>query len=64
MTYNDPQQAFDLAIRTGRLHTARMMERFARTVRNPFFVSDFMYMGTDDSGRDLFKHIVTRRYLP
>ena len=45
-----PQDAFDDAIRQGRLTTDTAPK--------------YMYMGTTPQGHDLFKHMITRRYLP
>ena len=53
-TYNDPTEAFNRAIAQGRLSESTMSDRYA---------GDFMYMGTDSAGRDLFKHIDTREYI-
>ena len=53
-TYNDPQAIFEKALASGRLSHDR---------NAPNYVGNYMYMGTID-GRDLFKHSLTRRYLP
>ena len=49
MTYRNTRQAFQDAIASGRLSLATY--------------EHYMYMGTDESGRDLFKNINTREYL-
>lgn len=54
LTFRDSKQAFDDAIRDGRLSTDRDSEVYA---------AQFMYMGTRD-GVDTFKNIHTRAYLP
>lgn len=54
MTYTDPDTAFQIAIRTGRL---------SDRPDAPNYAGRFMYMGTRN-GIDLFKHIDTRTYLP
>ena len=54
MTYNDPKQAFDIAIAEGRLSTCPTHPRYA---------GKYMYMGTLENGRDTFKHIETRQYI-
>ena len=53
MTFRNGQQAFDEAIQQGRLSV---------DPNGPSFAGNYMYMGTEDSGRDLFKNINTRRY--
>ena len=54
MKFISPSFAFDRAIQEGRLSDNPGSERYA---------GDYMYMGSR-SGRDLFKNIVTRRYVP
>ena len=54
MTYRDPQEAFEYAIKAGRLSDQPQHENYA---------GRYMYMGTRDDGRDTFKHIDTRRYI-
>ncbi len=53
MTFKNSQEAFEQAITEGRLSVDRKADNYA---------GNYMYMGTDDSGRDLFKNIDTRRY--
>jgi ABC-type dipeptide/oligopeptide/nickel transport system permease subunit len=53
MTFRDSGEAFEQAIREGRLSASRGSDNYA---------GSYMYMGTDDAGRDLFKSIVTRLY--
>lgn len=45
--------AFDQAIKDGRLSRDRAAANYA---------GNYMYMGTDDSGKDLFKNSCTRQY--
>jgi hypothetical protein len=52
--FHDSQERFEHAIKTGIL---------SATPNTPNYAGDFMYMGTE-AGRDLFKNIVTRKYLP
>ena len=52
-TFKDPTNVFDEAIAQGRLTSST----------GPLYAGHYMYMGTVN-GRDLFKHIMTRRYLP
>ena len=59
MTFKDSKKAFEQAIREGRLTAERLDDRLFRL---PNYAGDYMYMGTDDSGRDLFKSIETRAY--
>lgn len=54
MTYRDPEAAFQDAIKAGRLSGNENAANYA---------GHYMYMGTDEGGVDLFKHIMTRRYL-
>ena len=56
-TYNDPAAAFERAI-----DECRLYDNSARP--SPLWAGRFMYMGTDPSGRDQFKHRKTRLYLP
>ncbi len=53
MTFRNGQQAFEEAIQQGRLSV---------DPNAPSFAGNYMYMATEDSGRDLFKNINTRRY--
>lgn len=53
MTFRDSQEAFEQAIKAGRLSVDREADNYAGL---------YMYMGTDDSGRDLFKNVETRCY--
>ena len=55
MTFRDSQEAFEDALAQGRLSPNRTSLNYAGL---------YMYMGTDDDGLDLFKHINTRQYLP
>ncbi len=60
MNFRDPAEAFCAAIRSGRL---------SRDPLAPNYADNWMYMGTARAGygapeKDLFKSIVTRRYLP
>ena len=56
VTFHDPDAAFADAIASGRLSD---FDGLATTN----YAGDFMYMGTR-AGRDLFKNIDTRVYLP
>ena len=53
MTFRNGQQAFEEAIQQARLSENEAAGNYA---------GNYMYMGTDNSGRDLFKNIETRRY--
>jgi ABC-type dipeptide/oligopeptide/nickel transport system permease subunit len=53
MTFKNSQEAFEHAIQVGRLSADKAQAKYA---------GNYMYMGTDESGRDLFKNIDTRRY--
>ena len=53
MTFKEPNTAFQEAIASGRLSA------FPETCN---YAGDYMYMGTDATGKDLFKKITTRRY--
>ena len=53
MTFQDTMHVFEQAISEGRLSNNP-------TAANYWDL--YMYMGTDDSGRDLFKNIETRSY--
>ncbi len=53
ISLNDPDEAFNRAIQSGRLSDNQS---------SPVYAGKFMYMGTID-GKDLFKHIETRHYL-
>ena len=52
-TFKNPQQAFEEAIKQGRLSANETDNTYA---------GHYMYMGTQD-GRDLFKNKMTRQYL-
>jgi hypothetical protein len=51
---NDHSIAFDSAIKSGRL---------SEDPKSDIYAGDYMYMGTNQDGIDLFKHIDTRKYL-
>ncbi len=53
MTYNDPQQAFEEAIKNKRL---------SDDPQSPIYAGNYMYMGSNE-GKDLFKNIDSRNYL-
>ena len=53
MTFKDSNQAIEQAISEGRLSADKAQANYA---------GSYMYMGTDDSGKDLFKNIETRSY--
>ena len=53
MTFQPPDQAFEQAIYERRL---------SRDPKDDNYAGNYMYMGTPESGRDLFKNIETRRY--
>jgi hypothetical protein len=53
-TFRDSQEAFEQAIREGRLSDDRT---------SPLYAGHYMYMGTW-SEVDTFKHILTRQYIP
>ena len=53
MTFKDSQAAFEAAIEAGRLSTDKALANYA---------GNYMYMHTDDDGRDSFKNIETRKY--
>jgi len=62
IAYQDPVQAFESAIKSGRLSDDPEATNFA---------GKFMYMGTQTASfkpprqqKDLFKNIDTRKYLP
>ena len=62
IAFVDPQQAFEAAIRVGRL---------SDDPKSPVYAGRFMYMGTQTASlqpprqqKDLFKNIRTREYLP
>lgn len=57
MTYyfKPPKVAFKEAIQDGRLSSDPKAHNYA---------GQFMYMGTENNGHDMFKDIVTRQYLP
>jgi len=52
--FNDPQAAFNRAIREGKLSENQTADNW---------VGHFMYMGTHPEKGDLFKHRDTRKYL-
>jgi hypothetical protein len=54
LTFRDPHDAFEDAIRQGRL---------SGDPDSPLYAGEFMYMGTYN-GVDAFQHVVSRRYLP
>lgn len=54
ITFRDAEEAFNDAIKSGRLSASRFPANSAYR---------FMYMGTDAKGKDLFKNIDTREYL-
>jgi len=54
MTFRNPDKAFAQAI---------IDDRLSADPAEPNFAGNYMYMCTNDSGRDTFKHILTRRYL-
>lgn len=54
ITFKDSQVAFKQAIDEDRLSFNRAKKEWA---------GNFMYMGTDNQGRDMFKNIVTREYI-
>ena len=53
MTYINSYDAFEKAIAEGRLNLSESA---------PNYAGDYMYMGTDGDGVDLFKHIISRAY--
>ena len=53
-TMNDHSIAFESAIKSGRL---------SEDPKSDIYAGDYMYMGTNQDGIDLFKHIDTRKYL-
>lgn len=53
MTYQNPQDAFEVAIQLGLLSTDQSA---------PNFAGRFMYMGTDDERGHAFKDIDSREY--
>lgn len=53
MEFREPEEAFEDAIKQGRL---------SRDESHPLYAGNFMYMGTEN-GTDQFKHIMTRQYL-
>ena len=61
MTFRDSQEAFAQAIKDGRLSDVPNYKLlYGAPVKN--YAGQYMYMGTDESGRDLFKNILTRKY--
>jgi hypothetical protein len=50
----EPRTAFARAIALGILSDDES---------SPIFAGNFMFMGDDESGRHLFKHILTRAYI-
>ena len=61
-TFKDAGQAFSDAINAGRL-TDVGHQGICPDVQACRYAACYMYMGTWD-GRDTFKHILTRRYIP
>ena len=62
IVFLEPKEAFEAAIRAGRLSDAP---------KSPVYAGHFMYMGTQTASlrpvrqqKDLFKNIRTREYLP
>jgi hypothetical protein len=55
MRITDSQIAFDTALENGALSMDRA---------SLLFIGDFMYMGDNENGAHLFKHKMTRKYLP
>ena len=53
-TYQDPKEAFDRAIKVGRLSADPEDKNYA---------GKYMYMGTTSFGLDKFKNINTRQYI-
>ncbi len=53
MTFKNSHEAFEHAIREGRLSTDKTQ---------PNYAGNYMYMHTDPDGHDAFKNIDTRRY--
>ncbi len=53
--YSTAELAFEQAIEEGRLSDNELAKNYA---------GDFMYMGRDSNGRDMFKNINTRQYHP
>jgi len=61
MTFRDSKEAFEQAIREGRLSDVPNFKLlYSSPVKN--YAGQYMYMGTDENGRDLFKNILTRKY--
>lgn len=55
MTFkSDIKSVFENAIKVGRL---------SRDENTSNYVGNYMYMGTDSQGKDLFKNSITRQYL-
>ena len=52
-TFRDPDAAFESAIRRGRL---------SEDERSRNYAGRYMYMFTDEHGKDMFKNCETRRY--
>jgi hypothetical protein len=52
-TYRNSHEAFEQAIKEGRLSTIKSSANYA---------GSYMYMHTDSDGRDCFKNINTRKY--
>lgn len=53
--YRDPNKIFESAIASGVL---------SRKENASNFVGNYMYMGDNKEGKALFKHSITRAYLP
>lgn len=54
MTHENPDQAFERAIRDGWLSS---------NPKDSHYAGNYMYMGTTDDGIAQFKHIITRMYI-
>ena len=54
MKHENPQQAFETAIKAGRLSADEY---------STIYAGNYMYMFTDDNGTTQFKHNETRQYL-
>jgi hypothetical protein len=54
MKHENPQQAFESAIESGRL---------SANEHSKLYAGNYMYMFTDDNGTTQFKHNETRQYL-
>ena len=54
MSYSSPEQAFEKAMKTGRLSADK---------KSPNYVGNFMYMGDNKDAEATFKHSILRMYL-